>query len=328
MNRYYYVLRRDYIDLSIGELEALIKTYEPVKSIIKCYSSICIAEHENNTLYRVMNRASFIKRSGVAVSIGDPLSPKLDYINELSRYGVKWIKVIKYNPQYSDEVIKNYVDLLINKTGLNTEYRRGSYIEVFFIDNIVLIGYPLAYRRKYIDKRIYTRSIALPIELSRLLVNLTRVKEGDVILDPFMGTGSILIEANLMGIYGIGVDINYDLVKITQINLNNYSLNKYLLIHGDSRDLVYKGIDGITTNPPYGRGSRTKDVDIRELYESFINNALESLKKNRYIVFVTSNYLENIVDEILSRYSLRNVKKNYVYVHSSLTRVIYEVNYT
>ncbi|MEM0380415.1 MAG: DNA methyltransferase [Desulfurococcaceae archaeon] len=324
MKRYYYVFRKDYIDLSINELKSLMEIYDSNGFIEKCYDEICIAKHRDDAVYRIMNRASFIKRSGRVISIDNISSPNLDYIDEIHEYGIKWIKIHKKTSRGIDQ-INNYSDKLVEKSHLPVNYRRGSYLELFFINDIVLIGIPIANRRKYEDKRIYTRSIALPIDLSRLLVNLTRVKEGEVLLDPFMGTGTILIEANLMGIRTIGVDIDYSLIEIARSNLNNYCLNNYMIIHGDSQIIKYNEVDGIATNPPYGRGSGLKLENIKLLYESFINNALESVRKNRYIVFVTSSNLEKLIDEVISKYGLKVIGKHYIYVHSSLTRVVYEV---
>lgn len=322
---YYYVLRKDYLDTSISELKALIETYDLYGNITYCFESICIAEHRDYVVYKVMSRASFLKRAGYLISIDNILSPKLDYLNELSNFSAKWVKIHIHGYKRNRELVEKYVGQLINKTGLVTEYRRGDYIEIFFINNSAVIGYPLATRRKYIDRKTYTRSTALPVELSRLLINLARVKEGETLLDPFVGTGTILIEANSMNIFAIGVDIDYEVISIARFNLNNCGLNKYILIHGDSRELLYMSADGVATNPPYGRGSSTRGTSIAELYEKFIRNASDSIKKNRYIVFVTSSSLENIVDETIYKYGLLLEKKHYIYTHGSLTRIVYEV---
>jgi len=45
-------------------------------------------------------------------------------------------------------------------------------------------------------------------QLIRGILNITRVQEGDTLLDPMAGSGTACIEANLMNINAIGVDIN------------------------------------------------------------------------------------------------------------------------
>jgi len=43
--------------------------------------------------------------------------------------------------------------------------------------------------------------------ISRALINLLKVKEGDTILDPFMGSGAFIADASTMGINAVGVEI-------------------------------------------------------------------------------------------------------------------------
>lgn len=58
-------------------------------------------------------------------------------------------------------------------------------------------------RTAYEDRKPQHRPFFSPISLhpkfARALVNLSRIKKGDKILDPFCGTGGILIEAGLIG---------------------------------------------------------------------------------------------------------------------------------
>ena len=46
--------------------------------------------------------------------------------------------------------------------------------------------------------------VTMKAGLSRLLVNLAGVREGQTVFDPFCGTGSIAVEAALMGMKTIG----------------------------------------------------------------------------------------------------------------------------
>ena len=82
-------------------------------------------------------------------------------------------------------------------------------------------------------------------------------KQGDLILDPMVGSGTTLIEAKLTGRNSIGIDINkkpLEIAKerITQIpNINGSNHALYL---GDARKLDKIGdnsIDLICTHPPY-----------------------------------------------------------------------------
>jgi DNA modification methylase len=85
---------------------------------------------------------------------------------------------------------------------------------------------------------------------------LRYTKEGDVVLDPMMGSGTTLIETKLLNRKGIGFDINPEAIKITQNNLNFEGNFKYEpeINKGDVRDIASiddKSIDLIVTHPPY-----------------------------------------------------------------------------
>ncbi len=80
--------------------------------------------------------------------------------------------------------------------------------------------------------------------------------EGELVLDPMVGSGTTLIEARLLNRNAIGYDINQRAVSITQQRLdfptNNTSIQKVRI--GDVRELTElkeNSIDLIVTHPPY-----------------------------------------------------------------------------
>lgn len=46
-------------------------------------------------------------------------------------------------------------------------------------------------------------------QLSLLMANQAKIKEGDLVLDPFVGSGSLLVAAAQFGGYVLGGDIDY-----------------------------------------------------------------------------------------------------------------------
>lgn len=81
-------------------------------------------------------------------------------------------------------------------------------------------------------------------------------KRGDIVLDSFVGSGTTLIEAKLLGRQGIGIDINPNAIKLAQENVNFYDENMYpsKLICSNACNLSFiesDSIDLICTHPPY-----------------------------------------------------------------------------
>lgn len=133
-------------------------------------------------------------------------------------------------------------------------------------------------------------------------------KEGDTVLDQFVGSGTTLIEAGLLNRKAIGIDINPDALSITKRNTNflDNKMNIKLKI-GDSRNLNFikdKSIDLICTHPPYAniiKYSKSIDadlshLDIEEFCEEMLKVAKESfrvLKKDKFCAVLIGDTRRN-----------------------------------
>lgn len=117
-----------------------------------------------------------------------------------------------------------------------------------------------AFRERSIERPYTTSGISLSSRLARLLVNVSGATKGEVLLDPFCGSGTILGEAMLKGIDCIGIDRNHGSVERAKDNLD------WLLTH--SRRGVkapsYSMMAGDATNLRKSLGDRTVDAIVSE----------------------------------------------------------------
>lgn len=115
-------------------------------------------------------------------------------------------------------------------------------------------------------KRPFDRPTSLHPRLARALVNLARPERG--LLDPFAGTGGILLEARLMGIPAVGTDLEAEAVRGAARNLADQGLEADL-VRADARKLpLAGGVDAVATDLPYGRSTRTGGFEPVELLEA------------------------------------------------------------
>ncbi|MFQ5919669.1 MAG: methyltransferase domain-containing protein [Thermoplasmata archaeon] len=114
--------------------------------------------------------------------------------------------------------------------------------------------------------RPFARPFVLHPRYARALVNLTGVAPGETLLDPFCGTGGILMEAALVGATPIGADIRPDVVEGCRQNLEHFGLEAALHV-ADVGDALQEGgrVHAIATDPPYGRGASTRGEDLDAL---------------------------------------------------------------
>ncbi len=169
-------------------------------------------------------------------------------------------------------------------------------------------------------KRAFFHPGTLEPRLARVLVNLSRIKENELFLDPFSGSASILIEARLIGANIIGSDIQEKMVQGAFVNLKQFNLSGNLIC-ADARQLPFKDdIYAIATDPPYGRSSTTKGIELNKLIQSFLGSATNVLQKKRYICICAPTHinLQTIANEI----GFKTVELHKMRVHKSLTRII------
>ncbi|NHJ13586.1 MAG: methyltransferase domain-containing protein [Candidatus Thorarchaeota archaeon] len=109
--------------------------------------------------------------------------------------------------------------------------------------------------RPYISEEISTSP-----KLCRTLLNLAGARTGDTVLDPFCGSGTLLMEAALLGMNCIGVDIDGDAVNGANQNLRWLSRDLgekkiFKIIKGDSQQIdkfVDSEVDAVAFEPELG----------------------------------------------------------------------------
>ena len=97
-------------------------------------------------------------------------------------------------------------------------------------------------------------------KLCRTLLNLAGARTGDTVLDPFCGSGTLLMEAALLGMKCIGVDIDGNAVNGAKQNLKWLSRDLgekkiFRIIKGDSREidhLIDEKVDAVAFEPELG----------------------------------------------------------------------------
>ncbi|MCY0867770.1 MAG: TRM11 family methyltransferase [Desulfurococcus sp.] len=323
----YFLLRGDNEALAIGELKALLDVYDCRPRRLQCYTMVCIVHHECNSIEeKIVGRAGFIKEAGILVALDNPYNPSLNVNNAIEKGARVHASILKKGVE--EDEARKYTSYLAERYGLKIEGGRGR-LRVLFTDGIAIIGVKTAeqdtrglYERSKLKP--YKRSISLTPEISRLLVNLARAREGMVLLDPFAGTGSILVEAGLMGIRAIGVEIDADIARGMEENLRFYNINAIPVV-GDSSEIEATVVDAIATDPPYGRGASTHGYSQAVLLKKFIEKAWTTLRSGGYMSFMTPLHLEDLVDEVLCKSEFMSIARYYQYVHGGLTRVIYVV---
>ena len=115
--------------------------------------------------------------------------------------------------------------------------------------------------------------------LGKILVNLSRAKKGDILLDPFCGIGVVLKEAVLNDIHVIGRDLDSNAIKFAAANmeatLKHYRKNvSYNIDQGDAREinLADNSVDAVATEPYLGQTLKQRPK------QDFANHIINELR--------------------------------------------------
>lgn len=183
-------------------------------------------------------------------------------------------------------------------------------------------------RSQFEERRSEVRPFSKPISLhpkfTRALINLTGVKESQTLLDPFCGTGGILLEAGLMGVKIYGSDIDEEMISGTEQNLKHFGVEDFEIKLCDVSDIAsnFEAVDAIATDPPYGRSASTRKEDIHSLYKRAFKAFSDVLKPGGRLAIV----LPSKKHVKLGEKHFKPLGEYSVQVHKSLTRhfCIYE----
>ncbi len=169
------------------------------------------------------------------------------------------------------------------------------------------------------SKRPFSVPTTMHPRIARALVNLSEVRKGEKLLDPFCGAGGILIEGAMIGAKCIGIDVKKKLIEGCKKNLDFYGLQNYELHAMDMREGDFK-VDAIVTDFPYGRASHLSDEMVK-LYKEAIEKMADWLKKGRKAVFGLPTM--SFSQEIKKYFEIEEIHP--ARVHKSLTRFFYVV---
>ena len=119
-----------------------------------------------------------------------------------------------------------------------------------------------------------------PPQVPRNLI-LKYTEENDIVLDPFCGSGTSMIECKLLNRKGIGIDINIDALKLakSRLNFEYQTIYEPRLLRADSTNLQKiipnEKIDFIFAHPPYAdiiKYSKDIEEDLSRLdLQGFLN---------------------------------------------------------
>lgn len=135
-------------------------------------------------------------------------------------------------------------------------------------------------------------------------------KEGDTILDPFMGSGTTLIEANILGMNSVGIDISAFNCLLVKVKTDEYDLIKL-------KYEVYDALERLIAKLTLHEAAYTANF----YQESFFDKLIE---KNKDIYYLDNEYINNWYSERAKKELLtyKHIIENENYEYKDVLRII------
>ena len=150
-----------------------------------------------------------------------------------------------------------------------------------------------ALEKRDMEKPVRRESLAIAPRLAKIMINLAGLKQGDKLLDPFCGVGTVLQEGLLQGMTVVGIDRDEKAIKGAEENMKWFEFSKddYLLINFDSTKVNIPEVSGVATEPDLGEV--LKKIPTKGKAEKTLKNF------ERLIVQVINNIKGNVSGKIV-----------------------------
>ncbi|MCL7414002.1 MAG: THUMP domain-containing protein [ANME-2 cluster archaeon] len=254
------------------------------------------------------------------------MAEKVDFSNLNSLTYIVRAKKIKRKSHISSEDIERGIGKVLYDRGYRADLVNPCIqYRAIVSDNTCIFGPVIASidssafeRRKPHNKPFFYPGVLMP-KLAQALVNIARVKEGSVVLDPYCGTGGIMVEAGLIGASTLGCDVQRKVLIGAKINLDFYSVN-YSLMFQDAGSMALRNncVDCIVTDPPYGRSALIQARSLDTLMQDSLCEMYRVLRPKGRLVLVSERPVETWAQNAGFRMADLFTQR----VHRSLTRRI------
>ena len=329
---------QEHPELPLAELNAVVECENINADVEKITEGLVIikniSKNDIEKYYKILTKRlgytheihEVIKKSSVNDLNKDVSSINwMEYINETFAVRVKRFKseidTVGTERKMGTLILENCDGIKVNLTQPKSLIRVVAYHDTIYVAIEKIKLNKKHFEESKPHKRPFFYPGSMNPKLARCMVNLSRVKSGELLLDPFCGTGGILIEAGLIGCKLVGSDIYWKMKNGTAINLDYYGITDYRTFKLDVRELkMYEKVASVVTDPPYGISTTTGDVDGEEIFKEFFMAIYDNMKDDAYLCMASPHYIdlepmvEEVGFEIIEQYGIK--------MHKSLTRMI------
>jgi tRNA (guanine10-N2)-dimethyltransferase len=337
LTKLFFTVSGEHKTLPFAEINAILESEDIPYSGINIFTRVLCLTSTMESAYLVAHRSSMTKTCGLELfrcsaernEIQRHLSeiPFKDHVKKGQSFAVRLTSfdTSQVNTLSLEREIGDIISRKVPGARVNLVDTDRCFIG-FFTDSILIFGVKIVevsakrFSKRMPVNRPFLHPSTMPPKLARCMVNLARASSGSLVLDPFCGAGSILLEAGVVGCRVVGSDVNEVMVEGCSRNLKYFQIPFDGLIKGDARKLPYTAVDCIVTDPPYGRASSTHGESPIKLVSDFLFEAMAVLPRGGYLCLALPSDWDWRAVAVDLGYAF--IDHHFVREHKSLTREI------
>lgn len=339
MTKLFFLLSGEHPSLPSSELKSILQSEGYKYRVLKELTQVLRLETDVDVTKSVISRSAMTRICAKELFICDAKTAEiskrmrsisLEGIMETGESFVVRIRRIRRSAFHlvRGELERKLGELILNKSKrirVNLKTPQRTFFGVI-TDNKLVFGLkagevstkPFFERRP--RKRPFFHPTAMSAKLARCMVNLAQPRVGELVLDPFCGTASMLIEAGLIGCRVVGFDVKRRMVEGSLRNLLFYGVKPEGIAVADARHLPAVRADCVVTDPPYGRSATTLGHSTRQIMRKFLSTVKDRLDPGRRLCTASPKSIG--VGKIGKKLGFKLVGSYFVPVHRNLTREI------
>jgi tRNA (guanine10-N2)-dimethyltransferase len=335
----FFLLSGENETLPAAELKAILEAEGYSYSITEKLDQLVRLEADSRSVQAVHRRSAYTMTSALelftcqaqdnAINQAADATNFKNAINEGESFAVRIKRVKEYSAKSDTMNLERKLGKHILRNTTKTKVNLKKPDKTFFgvlTSNKLVFGIklteitPKTFSERRPRKKPFFHPSAMPSKLARCMVNLARAKAGELVLDPFCGTGSVMVEAAFVGCRVLGFDVQRRMAEGTRRNLKHFGVEPEGLVIADSRKLPLTQIDHVVTDPPYGRSATTMKSTTKQIVEGVLGSARVLLCEGQLICIASPKTLN--IASLGVKLGYRHVESHFAYVHRTLTREI------
>jgi tRNA (guanine10-N2)-dimethyltransferase len=335
----FFLLSGEFESLSFAELKAILETEGYAYTVTERLDQTVRLEADPESVTQVHRRSAYTRicaqelftcpANEAAITETANSTDFKAILGEGEAFEVRIRRIKEYSTKDATMALESLLGKLILQNVKHAKVNLSNPEKTFFgilTNGKLVFGLKLAaiQPKPFVERRPRKKPFfhpsAMNSKLARCMVNLAHARENDCLLDPFCGTGTTMIEAALIGVRAIGVDVQRRMADGARQNLQYFSLKPEAIIVADARKLPVTHVDCMVTDPPYGKSATTLKSSTKAIVESVLASARELLGRGQRICIASPKTIG--IKAIGAQLGYRHVESHFAYVHRTLTREV------